>query len=88
MTNNEPFVAIEDLANHFAVSVSTIRSWVRQGHIPKNTYIKIGNTYRFDKTRVSDALTSLNVDLEGPSVKYNEHDDRQLEFDFTADEDV
>ena len=41
MTNNEPFVAIEDLANHFAVSVSTIRSWVRQGHIPKNTYIKI-----------------------------------------------
>lgn len=58
MTNNEPFVAIEDLANHFAVSVSTIRSWVRQGHIPKNTYIKIGNTYRFDKTRVSDALTS------------------------------
>ena len=81
MTNNEPFVAIEDLANHFAVSVSTIRSWVRQGHIPKNTY-------RFDKTRVSDALTSLNVDLEGPSVKHEEHDDRQLEFDFTADEDV
>jgi len=88
MTNNTPFVAIEDLANHFAVSVSTIRSWVRQGHIPKNTYIKIGNTYRFDKTRVSDALTSLNVDLEGPVVKYEEHDDRQLEFDFTADEDV
>ncbi len=88
MTNNAPLVAMDNLANHFAVSVSTIRSWVRQGHIPKNTYIKIGNTYRFDKTRVSDALTSLNVDLEGPSVKHEEHDDRQLEFDFTADEDV
>lgn len=88
MDKTEPFVAIEDLARHFAVSISTIRSWVRQGHIPKKTYIKIGNTYRFDKTSVSDALTSLNIDLEGPSVKHTEHDEEQLEFDFTADEDV
>ena len=53
---NEPFVPIEDLANHFSVSVSTIRSWVRQGHIPKDTYIKVGNTYRFSVTRVASAL--------------------------------
>jgi DNA-binding transcriptional MerR regulator len=32
----EPFVPIEELAKHFAVSISTIRAWVRQGHIPQN----------------------------------------------------
>jgi len=83
----EPFVAIEDLAKHFAVSISTIRSWVRQGHIPKDTYIKIGNTYRFDKNRVSDALTSLNVDLEGPSVNVDHYvpTPEQLELDLDTD---
>jgi len=51
-----PFVAIEDLAKHLAVSVSTVRGWVRQGHIPENTFLKINNVYRFDKQAVSDAL--------------------------------
>ena len=50
-----PFVAIEDLAKHLAVSVSTVRGWVRQGHIPENTFLKINNVYRFDKQAVSDA---------------------------------
>jgi excisionase family DNA binding protein len=53
-----PFVPIEDLSKHFSVSVSTIRAWVRQGHIPKNTYIKVGNTYRFSIDDVSTALTT------------------------------
>ena len=83
----EPFVQIEDLAKHFAVSISTIRAWVRQGHIPKSTYIKIGNTYRFNKTAVSDALTKAMLDVDetsGDGVK----DDRQLEMNFDADQDV
>jgi len=54
---NEPFVPIEDLAKHFSVSISTVRAWVRQKHIPKDTYIKIGNTYRFRIGDVSHALT-------------------------------
>jgi excisionase family DNA binding protein len=54
---NGPFVPIEDLAKHFSVSISTIRAWVRQGHIPKDTYIKVGNTYRFSIDNVSSALT-------------------------------
>lgn len=61
-----PFVPIEDLSKHFAVSVSTIRAWVRQGHIPKDTYIKVGNTYRFSIDDVSVALT--NKDAEKPTV--------------------
>lgn len=54
---NGPFVPIEDLSKHFSVSVSTIRGWVRKGHIPKDTYIKVGNTYRFSIEDVSSALT-------------------------------
>ena len=55
---NEPFVPIEDVANHFSVSISTVRAWVRQEHIPKDTYIKVGNTYRFRIGDVANALTS------------------------------
>jgi excisionase family DNA binding protein len=55
---NGPFVPIEDLSKHFSVSVSTIRAWVRQGHIPKSTYIKVGNTYRFSVADVSTALAN------------------------------
>tara|TARA_R110000782_G_scaffold190972_2_gene280794 strand:+ start:5023 stop:5301 length:279 start_codon:yes stop_codon:yes gene_type:complete len=55
---NGPFIPIEELAKHFSVSVSTIRAWVRQEHIPKDTYIKVGNTYRFSIADVSAALTN------------------------------
>ena len=83
----EPFVQIEDLAKHFAVSISTIRAWVRQGHIPKATYIKIGNTYRFNKTAVSDALTKAMQDVdEAPEVVAE--DDRQIEMNFDTDQDA
>jgi excisionase family DNA binding protein len=54
--SDKPFVPIEELAKHFTVSVSTIRAWVRQGFIPKSTYVKVGNTYRFSVDAVSDAL--------------------------------
>jgi excisionase family DNA binding protein len=83
----EPFVQIEDLAKHFAVSISTIRAWVRQGHIPKATYIKIGSTYRFNKNAVSDALTKAMLDVDEASAD-EVKDDRQLEMNFDADQDV
>jgi uncharacterized protein YjcR len=57
MTNSEPFVPIEDLAKHFNVSISTVRAWIRQEHIPKDTYIKICSTYRFRVGDVANALT-------------------------------
>lgn len=53
----EPLIPIEDVARHFTVSVSTVRAWVRQGHIPRSTYVKIGNTYRFN---LSEILASLS----------------------------
>jgi len=63
-----PFVPIEDLAKHFSVSISTIRAWVRQGHIPKDTYIKVGNTYRFAIDNVSTALTKKDADKPAPTT--------------------
>jgi len=80
-----PFVAIEDLAKHLAVSVSTVRGWVRQGHIPANTFLKINNVYRFDKQAVSDAL--LKKTSPEP-VRYTSHDNTQYEMDLNLDEDI
>jgi|TARA_R110000824_G_scaffold38181_1_gene116934 hypothetical protein len=37
----------EDMAKEFSVSIATIRLWVKNGHIPRNAYLKAGNTYRF-----------------------------------------
>jgi|TARA_R100001530_G_scaffold136325_1_gene116446 excisionase family DNA binding protein len=52
----EKYLPIEDLANHLSVKVSTIRQWVKQGHIPISSYLKVGQTYRFDIPSVVDAL--------------------------------
>jgi len=87
---NEPFVPIEDLAKHFTVSVSTVRAWVRQGLIPKETYIKVGNTYRFNVTKVVNALTAAPKDEpEKPEPKVEaEEAPVQLELDLNPDSDV
>ena len=49
-------VSIEDVSQHFNVSVSTVRKWIRDGVIPKNTYVKVGHTQRFDLELVVAAL--------------------------------
>ena len=69
---NEPFVPIEDVANHFSVSISTVRAWVRQEHIPKDTYVKIGNTYRFRVGDVANALTTAEKNNSNGGVKTND----------------
>ena len=80
---NEPFVPIEDVAKHFSVSISTVRAWVRQEHIPKDTYVKIGNTYRFRVGDVADALTTAEKNNSNGSVKTND----DLDFN-DLDEDI
>ena len=92
---SESFVPIEDLAKHFSVSISTVRAWVRQKHIPEDTYIKVGSTYRFRVSDVESALTKVNTredvsnDLEvatTPQTVEVEVEEDQMEFDL--DEDV
>tara|TARA_R100000544_G_scaffold29482_1_gene15815 strand:+ start:482 stop:727 length:246 start_codon:yes stop_codon:yes gene_type:complete len=78
-----PFVPIEQVAKHFTVSLSTIRAWVRQGKIPPNTYIKVGNTYRFNVADVEGALVGASKAevVEKPDTLYE-----QLELDLDNDE--
>ena len=56
MNEQEQYVPIENVAKHFSVSISTIRAWVRQDRIPKNTYMKLGTTYRFKLSAMETAL--------------------------------
>lgn len=91
MTDTDKFVPIEDLSRHFAVSVSTIRSWYRQGFIPKDTYFKVGKTYRFNLPKVVEALSKIpNDEVKEPTpiVGSEEKEPEQLELDFgNPDED-
>lgn len=59
---DEPYVGISEMAKYFKVSVSTVRSWVRRGVLPNNTYLKIGKTYRFRKQGVEAALHKQQLD--------------------------
>ena len=56
MSEEREFVGLRNVADHFKVSESTIRAWIRNGSIPKNTYIKVGKTFRFELNLISDAL--------------------------------
>ena len=62
MTEQVNLVDIDEVAKQLKVSVSTVRSWLRAGLIPENTYIHVGKTYRFDLNRVIFAL--MNTDFK------------------------
>jgi|TARA_R100001530_G_scaffold105292_1_gene73466 excisionase family DNA binding protein len=73
---SDKYLPIEDLANHLSVTVSTIRGWVRKGHIPPDCYLKVGKrTYRFNIPAVVEALKHSNqsefygFDVEEPSTQ-------------------
>jgi excisionase family DNA binding protein len=86
---SEPFVPIEELAKHFTVSVSTVRAWVRQGHIPKHTYLKIGNTYRFNVAKVVEALSNTPKDEPEVPQPKDPKAPVQLELEFNdPDKDI
>jgi excisionase family DNA binding protein len=54
------YATIRDVAAYFTVSVSTIRNWVRAETIPASTYIKVGDTYRFNLGKVEEALLNAS----------------------------
>lgn len=63
-----PYVTLEDAAKHFLVSVSTFRSWVRAGIVPKDTYIQAGSVYRFDLPAVAAALRAAEPSSTTPTT--------------------
>lgn len=90
MVATDQYVQIEDVANYFAVSVSTIRAWLRQGYIPEGSYLKIGNTYRFKVKDVEQYLIKAKDSrVQEETVEVVKADSpKQLELDFNSDEDV
>ena len=78
----EQLVPIEDVAKHFGVSLSTARKWVRDGVIPKNTYIKIGHTQRFALATIAETL------LKGEAVTDESEPEGVDPTSFDPDEDV
>jgi len=84
MDIKQRFVPIEDVARYFSVSISTVRAWVRQGKIPTDTYIKVGNTYRFSIPKVEDALISSDAPEED-AIDNDDLGDTQMELDFGSD---
>ena len=66
-----PYVNIGTVADYFQVSVSTIRKWVHSGEIPTNTYIKVGEVYRFRLKDIEAALTAAANTGETTNPKPN-----------------
>ena len=62
---SDGYVPISELADYLSVKVTTVRSWVNKGYIPKTCYIKLGNTYRFS---ISDTVAALTSKPESPEV--------------------
>jgi excisionase family DNA binding protein len=52
----DKYVDIQKLAEHFMVSVSTVRAWIRKGVLPAESYLKVGSTFRFKLPEVEAAL--------------------------------
>lgn len=61
------YVTIDKLAEHFGLAVTTLQKWVKTGNIPRGTYVKAGQTYRFNLRAVEHALTG-----EEPSKRTEE----------------
>ena len=65
------YVTLEELAEHVGVKVSTVRQWVKRGFVPRSTYIKAGNTYRFC---VEDVVIALRK--EEPKKAEDQHEEQ------------
>ena len=87
----EAYVPIEDVAKHFAVSVSTVRAWLRQDLIPS---LKVGGVYRFKLGEVDLALKKLSggtlvrEEKDGSLTVTADSNEAQLSFNFNPDEDI
>ena len=79
------YVPIEDVANHFSVSISTIRGWIRKNHIPDHTYIMVGNTYRFS---IDEVVAALSASKNGRDAIDLDDGPLEVPHEFDEDEDI
>lgn len=63
----DSFIPIDEVAKKLHVTPHTLQRWVRGEVIPKHTYLKVGNTYRFNYNAVVNALrASTTATTVGP----------------------
>ena len=84
---DDAYVPIEKVAEHFAVSVSTVRTWIRNEDIPA---LKLGGIYRFKLSEVEAKLRNTEVSIpQEVAVATEVKEPVQLEFDFSnPDKDI
>ena len=84
---DDAYVPIEKVAEHFAVSVSTVRTWIRNEDIPA---LKLGGIYRFKLSEVEAKLRNIEVSVpQEVAVATEVKEPVQLEFDFSnPDKDI
>lgn len=80
----DKLVPIEEVAERFTVSVPTIRAWLRQGHIPEDCYLHVGNTYRFHVNRLVERLLT-NPKTDEPAVPAPAPEQLELPLEVTID---
>ena len=68
MIEGSDLVRVEEVANTLGVKPTTVQEWVRNGNIPKHTYLKVGKTYRFDLKALINALRAGNVETDDEGV--------------------
>jgi excisionase family DNA binding protein len=78
--SEDNYVPIDVVSKRFTVSNSTIRAWVKSGHIPLATYVRVGNTYRFNLGEVISTLHAQSL-VDEPSEPDAEEDYDLDEFD-------
>jgi excisionase family DNA binding protein len=87
----ESFVPIEDVAKYFAISISTVRAWIRQDLIPS---LKVGGVYRFKISEVELALKKLSgghlvrEEADGSLTVTPDSNSAQLTLNFNPDDDI
>lgn len=58
---NEPWVNLEQVADHLTVSKDTIRNWIKEGLLPA---YRVGKMYKFKLSEVDQWVREGRLDLE------------------------
>ena len=58
---NEPWVSLEQVADHLTVSKDTIRNWIKEGLLPA---YRVGKMYKFKLSEVDQWVCEGRLDLE------------------------
>ena len=78
------YISILELAEILAVSVSTIRNWIKDGVIDRSCYFRVANTYRFSTELVLSQLHDYDETADNvckPQIKISDAEVSPMEQD-------